>query len=304
MESNFDKSSKLHTPEELLKNAEELFATNNPKMYRASILEAITALEAFVEETVFKTLDKLLDPILVKWLRDRSKMDFDSRLGVFTPLATGIEIDKDQILWKNYKEAKKIRNKITHTGAVAQREQAKFVIDTVYAWLAHLGSTSELKASFLDFKYLVEQKKIIVNSGQQGVKALADYFQGSAAVIGQPDLEKDMVLKTSKIKYDLLLEIGTELIVVEVKYLVNSRANIFNPSWNFNDHIINASLLQVNLFKSLLKRDLVRLKIETWTNVKAIVLLFHDEDLPMELVNKPLTVGEAEIYLIRANTKL
>ena len=47
----------LHTPEELLENAEILFNSDNPKMLRAAVLEAITALEAFVHVTVFGSLE-------------------------------------------------------------------------------------------------------------------------------------------------------------------------------------------------------------------------------------------------------
>ena len=90
--TNVPKAS-LHTPEELLDNAETLFLSNNPKMMRAAILEAITALEAYVQSTIFPALNEKLDPVLVKWLEDKTRMDFDSRLSVLTPVVTEHEID-------------------------------------------------------------------------------------------------------------------------------------------------------------------------------------------------------------------
>nr|MBA3691953.1 hypothetical protein [Acidobacteriota bacterium] len=81
--------AQIHTPEELLDNAETLFATGNAKMMRAAVLEAITSLEAFVQTTVFSALNNKLDPLLVQWLQDKTKMDFDSRLSILTPIAVG-----------------------------------------------------------------------------------------------------------------------------------------------------------------------------------------------------------------------
>lgn len=83
----------LHSPEELLATAEALVALGDPQMYRAAVLEAITALESCVALTVFERLELLLDPLLVQWLRDHTRMDFDSRLSVLTPVATGRPVD-------------------------------------------------------------------------------------------------------------------------------------------------------------------------------------------------------------------
>lgn len=51
------------------------------------MLEAITALEAYVERTIFGLLEVTMDPQLVHWLAERTRMDFDARLGVLTPVA-------------------------------------------------------------------------------------------------------------------------------------------------------------------------------------------------------------------------
>ena len=135
----------LHTPDEILENAEALLNSNNPKMFRGAILEAITALEAYVQKTVFASLENKLDPLLVKWLQEKTMMDFDTRLSLFTPIATGVFIDKQSDLWKDYKNAKDIRNKVTHSGKKVSKDDAQFVINTVYRWLASLGKTVGLR---------------------------------------------------------------------------------------------------------------------------------------------------------------
>lgn len=108
-------SADLHSSEELLATAEALLALADPQMYRAAVLEAITALESYVSGTVFEQLALLMDPLLVKWLRDRTRMDFDSRLSVLAPVATGRPVDTASGLWQDYKTAKTIRNSVTHT---------------------------------------------------------------------------------------------------------------------------------------------------------------------------------------------
>jgi hypothetical protein len=154
----------LHTPEELLDNAETLFAYNNPKMMRAAILEAITALESYVQAVVFSSLSEKLDPLLVQWLEDKTKMDFDSRLSVLTPVAVGQSIDKQSTLWTEYKRAKEIRNKVTHSGRKVSSTDARFVIDTVYKWLAYLGSTVELELALIRFKQYIEENSIKITA--------------------------------------------------------------------------------------------------------------------------------------------
>ena len=49
---------KLHTPEEILNSAKTLLDTNEPRFMRSAILEALAALEAYVQVTVFTLLEK------------------------------------------------------------------------------------------------------------------------------------------------------------------------------------------------------------------------------------------------------
>lgn len=140
-----EKTADSLSPAELLETAEKLYATKDPKMMRAAILEAITALEATVRELAFSALKEKLGEELSKWLEDKTKMDFDSRLGLFVPIATGLTIDKTSKLWEDYKKAKQIRNRVTHSGANVVAKQARSVIDTVYEWIAYLNSAQEVE---------------------------------------------------------------------------------------------------------------------------------------------------------------
>ena len=128
-------------------------------MMRAAVLEAITALEAFVQSTVFASLNGKIDPLLIQWLEHKTKMDFDSRLSVLTPIAVGRSVDKSSTLWSDYKKAKGIRNKVTHSGVKVSAKDARFVIDTVYNWLAYLGSTLEIEVALMGLKRISSKGK-------------------------------------------------------------------------------------------------------------------------------------------------
>ncbi len=109
-------SADLHTPDELLANATAMFSSGDSTLFRGAILESITALEAFVHRTVFNSLQSKLDPLLVTWLDEKTRMDFGSRLSVLTPVATGLPIDKSSRFWIAYKKAKDIRKKSSTPG--------------------------------------------------------------------------------------------------------------------------------------------------------------------------------------------
>lgn len=128
---NVDIEEKL-TPAELLETAEKLFAADDQNMYRAAILEAITALEAIVRGKAFPVLQARVGNELTKWLEEKTRMDFDTRLGLFIPLATGLTVDKKEKLWNDYKKSKDIRNKVTHSGRKVTRDQARFVIESIW----------------------------------------------------------------------------------------------------------------------------------------------------------------------------
>jgi hypothetical protein len=133
------------TPAELLETAERLFAEGdgNRSIYRVAVLEAITALEANVRDKVFSALQARVGDDLTKWLEEKTRMDFDTRLGLFIPIATGLKVDKGDKLWSDFKKAKEIRNTVTHSGKRVTRYQARSVIDTVYEWMEYLNQAQQ-----------------------------------------------------------------------------------------------------------------------------------------------------------------
>jgi hypothetical protein len=149
--------TRLESPEEiaftaaqLLKNAEHLLESGDRMTIRASVFEAITALEAYVSDQIFSQLPQKVGEPLSKWLEGKTRMDFDTRLLVLIPLATGLPVDKKSRLWGDYKKAKGLRNRIAHTGKTVSQAQARKVIETVYEWLTYLGSASAIPAEASD----------------------------------------------------------------------------------------------------------------------------------------------------------
>jgi len=55
--NNSIKPAELNTPEELLAGAKALLKSITPQMRRAVVLEAITALEVFIHNKIFKILN-------------------------------------------------------------------------------------------------------------------------------------------------------------------------------------------------------------------------------------------------------
>lgn len=209
-------SAEIHTPEELLGNAEFLISLDSPKTTRAAILESIAALESYVYTTVFVALENKIDPLLVNWLKDKTKMDFDSRLSVLTPIATGFPVSIQSDLWNDYKKAKKIRNKVSHSGTRVSTNEARFVIDTVYSWLAYLGSTVELEASLVGLKEHIEQNNIKVENGRSAVRIIEAYFKQTKAVEAYAEYQ----IELGKIprRADLIMKFGPHLVLVETKF--------------------------------------------------------------------------------------
>jgi hypothetical protein len=206
----------IHRPEELLAVARHLLETSDPKVMRAVVLEAITALEAFVDQTVFEALRRRLDPALVDCLQDKTKMDFDARLSILTPAALGRPVDTGGQLWSRYKRAKEIRNKVTHSGRMVSNAEASDVYKTVYDWLAFLGSTADVDLALLDFKHQVESGAIPVPDENAAEQQIADFF-GKATVstsLFQPYWDP-------RRRPSAILEFGDITVVIEVKF-VNS----------------------------------------------------------------------------------
>jgi hypothetical protein len=216
----------LHTPDELLENASAMYVSGDPKLFRGAILEAITALEAFVQQTVFRSLEGRFDPLLVKWLEEKTRMDFDSRLSVLTPVATGLPIDKASKLWDGYKKAKEIRNKVVHSGRRVTPNDVELVMATVRDWLSYLSSTVELEAALLDLKRWVEQRaQLSIINEAQATQLVVQYFQETEAA--RTAVEVQVGSDGRRRWADLILEFGSRQVLVETKFARNAR-NVLN----------------------------------------------------------------------------
>jgi hypothetical protein len=209
---NSGMGAEFHSPSELLAGAAALLASPDPRMMRVVVLEAITALEAFIHATVFALLESKMDPLLVKWLEDKTRMDFDSRLSVLTPVATGQRVDTKSALWNDYKKAKEIRNKVTHGGRKVTREEAKSVFETVRRWMAFLNSTAELDLALVELKRELETAPSPITNERDGVLAVQEFFQRTrnANAVLEPTLPAG--------KADLVLTFDPYRVVVEVKF--------------------------------------------------------------------------------------
>lgn len=207
----------VHTPEELLETAEYYFSLKSPKANRVAVFEAIVALESFVQRVVFSSLQTTMDPLLVKWLEDKTKMDFDSRLSVLTPVATGLPVDKQAGLWNAYRKAKEIRNKVSHSGHPVSDQEAGFVIDTVCSWLAYLGSTVELEVALLEMRAHIREQRLAIHSQTDAQKAVADYFVSTRAA--KAYMETSPELEKIPRRADFILKFGPYLVLFETKFL-------------------------------------------------------------------------------------
>lgn len=211
----------LHTPEELLAGAEALLSSSDEQMMRVVVLEAITALESFVYQTVFTLLRNKLDPLLVNWLEKKTNFDFDSRLSTFTEYALDREINKRSILWDNYRKAKEIRNRVTHTGLKVSYEEAKFVLDTVHDWLSFLGSTAEVDIALLGLKKYIEREKTQVNFEKEAINIVLEYFRYVKNTSGK---REGLLSKGRNI--DLTLTFGDIKVYVETKFIHRDTRNL------------------------------------------------------------------------------
>lgn len=211
-------TASLHTPEELLMGAHALLQSNEPQFMRSVILESLSALEAYVQRTVFPLLDEKLDPLLVAWLKEKTKMDFDGRLKHLTPLALDTSVDVASNLWREYKEAREIRNKVVHEGRVATRTDAERVFETVQQWLSYLGSTVEVNISLVELKKYIEsvsqQRNELPLDEHEVTRLITEYYEGTKPVI---DARSEVHIKGRTA--DVILDFGKYKTIIEIKRL-------------------------------------------------------------------------------------
>lgn len=203
----------LHTPTELLATAQSLIETGEPKFMRASILESLAALESFVKVTVFSLLDKKLDPLFVRWLEKKTRMDFEGRLQYITALALDTDIDTSSHLWFKYQEARKIRNRIAHHGRVASSEEAREVLGTVKEWLSYLGSSAEVDISLNDLKQYFEA---FIHKQKPNEHTLIEMVRGFYEKTS-PMVSVGQDVRIDNMRADLILDFGNHKVIFEIK---------------------------------------------------------------------------------------
>ena len=128
-------------------------------------------------------------------------------------------MDRESQLWNDYKRAKEIRNRVTHIGRRVSRNEAKFVVQTVYKWLAFLGSTVEVELALQGLKIFIETSSTRIDSETEGSKLVRHYFRRtkSASLHSEPQLQG-----LSDERPDLILRFGDHTVLVEVKFLLEA----------------------------------------------------------------------------------
>jgi hypothetical protein len=260
----------------LMSTDQQLTRAIDKQLMRAVVLEAITALEAFVRSRVFDLLKGQLDPLLVRWLEQKTRNDFESRLSVFTPVALGRPVDRGSKLWNDYQTAKQIRNKVTHTGRRVSRDEARFVVRTVYDWLAFLGSTVEVELALQGLEMFVETSGVHIDHEVDASNVVRDYFKRTkaASLQGQPTLKGPQVMRP-----DLMLEFGNYKVLVEVKF--SDRLNLLE--------LINRSVQQT---LSYLRHSEV---------ARGAVIIFHTGKVP-EPYRQVQTLEDGKVSLVVIQT--
>lgn len=209
----------FHTPAELLDIARELLGTDNQKLYRGAILEALASLESFISLTVFNSLKQKFSAEFSEWLEDKTRMDFDSRLSILAPIATGVPVAKSSPLWSRYKQTRHIRKGVVHGSRKVTKAEAEAVINTTADWMAYLGSTIELENALLELKQWVENQSISpVQTGLDAERVTAAFFKQSGAA-KSVIVNQRFRAKSVQSEIDLVLDFGTRKVLIETKFL-------------------------------------------------------------------------------------
>lgn len=214
--SNLRKAD-LYSPRDLLRNAKYLLDTRDPKALRAVVLESMTALEVYVHTKVFKFLEEQLDIEFIEWLKKKTRFDFRSRLGAITPLALGLKISivKGSTLWNRYTEAKKIRNEVSHEGRIISFDEGQKVYNTVFDWLACLGSSIGMELALIKLKQHIEENHLSISTEFEVADILNSYFRESS--VATP-ITQEVYLGRSI--FDFVLQFGTKIVALEMKLLM------------------------------------------------------------------------------------
>lgn len=233
--------ARLHTPGELLDTARELLDSGNHKYYRGAVLEALASLESFIQLTIFPSLRQRFSEGFSTWLEKRTRMDFDSRLSVLSPIATGVPVDTSSAMWTKYKQTREVRNSVAHGGRKVTKAQAQAVIDMTAEWMAYLGSTIELENALLELKQWVEsQTSSPVQTEEDGVRIIVEFFSRTKAA--QSSIEQRFEVNGIHVQADAVLDFGAKKVLIETKLTRGKREN---------RSLVNASLKQIDRIREI-----------------------------------------------------
>jgi hypothetical protein len=253
----------LHTPGELLETARELLDSGNRKLYRGAILEALASLESFVQITIFPSLRERFSAEFSTWLEGKTLMDFDSRLSVLAPIATGVPVDKASALWSKYKVTRQIRKGVVHGRHKVTKEQTQAVIDMAAEWMAYLGSTIELENALLELKQWVEsQVSSPVRSEKDGVQLIVEFFSRTKAT--KSLIEQRFQVIGIAIQADAVLDFGAKKVLIETK-LIRGKRKLRS--------LIDASRTQINRIREItgITQACLVIFAASWEDVPTVV---------------------------------
>ncbi len=260
--------AQLHSPEDLLINATHLLNSKDSKAMRAVVLESMAALEVLVYNKIFNMLKNNLDPLYVKWLKDKTQMDFHSRLGVLTPIALNEDLAdfKESDLWRHYKEARNTRNEMIHRGKIISYQEAEKVYNTIYDWLVYLESSAALEIELLKLKNHLESIKFDLNDfllGEQILQMVRGFFTHSD--VANMDWE---YATEHQIHLDYVLKFGDINVVGVVKVFLGKDIEVNEIVYTYLE-FARGFIEQINE-----KEELALIK-------KVILILLFNGDIPM-----------------------
>jgi hypothetical protein len=267
----------LHTPAELLDTARELLASNNQKLYRGAILEALASLESFIHLTIFPSLQQRFSAEFSKWLEEKTLMDFDSRLSILAPIATGIPVGKSSALWSRYKQTRQIRKGVVHGNRKVTKAEAEAVINTTAEWMAYLGSTIELENALLELKRWVESQSISpVQTSRDAEEVIVSFFAQSGAA--KQWMHQQFRVEGKYWEVDVILEFETRKVLIETKF-VTQKSRFLREKINEGlrqidrlRHISGISQAGLVIFARWSKED-VPAAVEKHSNGEVLVVL-------------------------------
>lgn len=104
-----------------------------------------------------------------------------------------------------------------HRGKKVSPKDARFVIDTVYKWLAYLGSTIEIELALIALKRYIEGAKISFEREADVIPVILEYFGRTKAASGSAQVTLP-VGSHGQARADLVLRFGSHTVLIETKF--------------------------------------------------------------------------------------